>query len=254
MKINTIYHNDCQKKMKEFPDNSIDLICTDPPYNISKNQKIVRNGGKFKQAKDINLNFGNWDFNKILPANYIDEFVRLLHKNGTLVLFYDKLYLGLVGVYLQDKYNFQVRHIGNWIKNNPAPQARKVKWMNGSESFLIATANKGAGHHFNYKLGQSPDYFRHSVNFEHLHPTQKPLKLINWIIKYWSFKNDLVLDPFLGSGTTAVSCKQLKRNFIGIEKNKKYYEIANKRLVELGYNKYNDNLEKENKVNENPLF
>ncbi|MFW6002759.1 MAG: DNA-methyltransferase [archaeon] len=216
--------------MKKLPDNSIDLVVTDPPYNVSKKETINRTGGKFGNNRDIKLDFGEWDYGSILPVDYIDEFVRLLTKNGVLCLFYDKLFLGMIGFYLQEKYNFQVRHIGAWVKNNPAPQARKVKWMNGMENFLIATVNHGTGHHFNYELGQSPDYFNHVVNYEHLHPTQKPLELFKWIINYWSFEGDMILDPFIGSGTTAVACIELNRNFIGYEIDEEYYNVALKRL------------------------
>jgi DNA modification methylase len=231
--INKVICGDCLEIMKFIPDESVDLVVTDPPYNISYENEIIRDGGKFGIAKNINLNFGEWDKNKIFPKNYVDDFVRILKNNGVLIMFYDRLYLGLIGLYLQNKHNFKVRHIGNWIKSNPTPQARKVKWQIGSEMFIVATKNNGSGHHFNYGLGQSPDYFITSISFEHLHPTQKPEELIKWMINYWSFEEDIVLDPFLGSGTTAVACKQLKRNFIGIEINPEYCEIAKKRLNNL---------------------
>jgi len=69
-----------------------------------------------------------------------------------------------------------------------------------------------------------------SVNYKHLHPTQKPLDLIEWIISYWSFEGDLVLDPFLGSGTTMEACLKLNRNCIGVEINPEYINITKKRL------------------------
>lgn len=228
--MNEIIHGDCLKIMPQIEEDSFDLILTDPPYNVSQDTKISRSGGKFGEAKDVDLNFGEWDEENILPADYVDEFVRLLKDNGVLCLFYDKLYLGMIGIYLQEKFNYQVRHIGTYIKSNPCPQARKVKWQNGTEQCLIATANEGTGHHFNYELGQSPDYFEHSVNYNHLHPTQKPLDLVKWIVKYWSFKDDKVLDPFLGSGTTAIACDHLNRDWLGIEKEEEYVDIARERL------------------------
>jgi len=221
---------DCLEGMKDIPDGSIDLLLTDPPYNVSNKTKITRNGGKFGKAKTIDMDFGDWDKNVIMWTDYIDEFVRLLAPNGCLIMWYDRLLLGTVGIYLQDTYGFQVWHIGSWVKSNPAPQARKVKWQTGTEMFLVATKNKGTGHHFNFKLGQSPDYFKHSVSYPHIHPTQKPLELTKWQVNYWSFENDLVLDPFAGSGTTLVACKQLGRRYIGFENNAEYFEKANKRL------------------------
>lgn len=219
--------------MAQMPDACVDLVLTDPPYNISKKGASISRGALFGQGGPIKLDFGDWDYHSVVPADYIDEFVRLLGPNGVLVLFYDKLRLGGIGLYLEDKYGFQVRHIGSYVKKNPAPQARKVKWQNGVENFLVATKNKGAGHHFNYKLGQSPDYFIRSVNYKHLHPAQKPLDLIEWIMSYWSFEGDLVFDPFLGSGTTAVAAKQLGRRCLGCDISQEYVDMANKRLARI---------------------
>lgn len=237
----TLIHGDCLVELPNLAKGSFDLIATDAPYNVSeKGSKIVRGRTGIYKGKDISLDFGEWDRNVIQPSDYIDTLVELMTSVGVLVLFYDKLYLGQIGLYLQDKYGFQVRHIGSWVKDNPAPQARKVKWQNGVESFLVATKNKGEGHHFNYRLGQSPDYFRTSVNYDHIHPNQKPESLMTWIIKYWSFKGDNVLDCFMGSGTTGVSSKQIMRNFTGIEKypldkpisedNPDYFTIAKNRI------------------------
>jgi len=227
-----LYCGDCLEVMKGFPKESVDLVLTDPPYNISKKgADIIRNNGKFGISQPIKLNFGEWDFGGIEWQDFIDNFVKLLKSQGVLVLFYEKLKLGLIGNYLQESHRFQVRHIGAWVKSNPAPQARKIKWQNGLEFFLVTTKNKGSGHHFNWELGQSPDYLVHSVSFKHYHPTQKPEALIEWIMKYWSFGNDLVLDPFLGSGTTALACERLKRRWIGIEISEEYCKIAKERIL-----------------------
>jgi DNA modification methylase len=213
--------------MKTLPCASIDCIATDPPYNVSvEGARIVRGSGTIYKGPDINLDFGEWDRNKIGWKDFIDRFVELLTPNGVLIMFYDKLYLGSIGIYLQEKYGFQVRHIGAMVKKNPAPQGRRVKWQNGLEQFLIATKNKGEGHHFNYRLGQSPDYFMTDVNYKHSHPTQKPLEIMSWLIRYWSFEGDTILDPFMGSGTTGVACIKYNRNFLGCEISPEYFEIA----------------------------
>ena len=228
-----LYLGDCLEIMKQLPAGSVDAVITDPPYNVSvKGSKITRGNGSVFEGGDIVLDFGEWDRGKVDWKDFIDDLVRLTTDVGVIVVFYDKLYLGMMGLYLQENYKCQVRHIGNYIKTNPAPQARKVKWQNGCESFLLATKNKGMGHHFNYRLGQSPDYFMRSNNYERWHPTQKPLDLMDWIVRYWSFEGDTILDPFMGSGTTGVACVQTGRNFIGIEIEPKYYEIAERRIKE----------------------
>lgn len=227
--LGVLYCGDALDILKDLPDESIDLILTDPPYNVSKNIRISRNGGKFGIAKDLNLDFGEWDKGTVKWQDFLPEFIRVLKPTGVLAMFYEKIELGCVAKYLMVK-GFQVRHIGAWVKSNPAPQARKVKWQNGLEFFLIATKNHGTGHHFNYKLGQSPDYFIHSVSFKHYHPTQKPEKLVEWIMKYWSFRGDIVLDPFAGSGTTLIVAERLGRRWIGVELDPEYCEIIKNRL------------------------
>lgn len=226
-----LHNEDCLQYMKRLQSESFDLIATDPPYNVSvEGAKIVRGAGTVFEGGDINLDFGEWDRNQIDWKDYIDLFVSLLKPKGVLVMFYDKLYLGSIGIYLQEKYDFQVRHIGAMVKTNPAPQARRVKWQNGLEQFLIATKNKGEGHHFNYRLGQSPDYFMTNNGYEHFHPTQKPIEIMSWLVQYWSFENDAVLDPFMGSGTTGIACVQHDRNFYGCEISPEYFAIAEKRI------------------------
>lgn len=226
-----IHFVDCLEFMKTLPDKSVDAIITDPPYNVSvKGAKIVRGKGTAFEGVDINLDFGAWDRNAITWKDYINDFARLLSDNGVLVMFYDKLYLGVIGLYLQKKYGFTIRHIGAMVKRNPAPQARRVKWQNGLEQFLIATKNKGEGHHFNYSLGQSVDYIETTVNYKHYHPTQKPIEALVWLVKYWTYEGDTVFDPFMGSGTTGIACIKTGRNFIGCENNKDYFEISLQRL------------------------
>lgn len=227
----SLHNGNCLEIMPQFPNESFELILTDPPYNVSaEGARINRGRGKYSEGKDIILDFGEWDKGQITWQDFILEFERLLTPHGVLVLFYERMQLGTIGVYLQSR-NWQVRHIGCWVKSNPTPQARKVKWQNGTEMFLVATRNKGTGHHFNYQLGQSPDYLICPVNIPHrIHPTQKPLKLIEWIISYWSYENDRVLDPFMGSGTTGVACLQLNRYFVGIEQDEKIFEQAENRL------------------------
>ncbi|GAH62591.1 unnamed protein product, partial [marine sediment metagenome] len=96
---------------------------------------------------------------------------------------------------------------------------------------------------YNYSLGQAPDYgFRPIVgnttkeDGDRCHPTQKPISVVRKFIKYWSNEGNIILDPFLGSGTTAVTCIETDRNFIGIEINPEYCEIAEKR-IKLAYEK-----------------
>ena len=226
----TIYCGDCLEIMPLMEPESVDLVVTDPPYNVSNNgAKIVRGEGTRFDGGDINLDFGDWDKNSIIWENYLFLIPKILTMNGVYISFSEKIVIGFMTKWLKEN-GHTIRHIGAMIKSNPAPQARRVKWQNGVELFFVSTRNNGEGHHFQYQLGQSPDWFMTNNCYEHLHPTQKPMECINWMISYWSFKNDLVFDPFLGSGTTCVAAKNLNRKSIGIEINPKYCEIAVKRL------------------------
>ena len=226
-KNGTIFVQDAIKLIKNIPSGSIDLILTDPPYNISKKQKIDLTTHK------VNYDFGEWDHNSISWKDFIDDFIRILKPNGVMVIFYDRLYIGDIGQYCNEK-GLKTRHIGAWVKTNPVPQTKKVKWMNGLELFIVITKNtQGKEHHFNYKLGMSPEYFISptcSGPERTEHPTQKREDLIEWIMSYWSFEQDTVFDPFCGSGTVPVVAKKLNRKYIAADISQKYIDITISRI------------------------
>jgi len=248
--INKIIQGDCLEIMKEIPDNSIDLVLTDPPYMISSSLKIRRQRNPMKFAKkwkfkgkDINYEFGDWDIFETMTdylnftEQWFKECIRVLRKGGHIVSFFDKHKLSYL-VHWAEELNVKTRQCLFWIKSNPVPQARKVAFMSAVElsywGTKETTERKFAT--FNYQLGQHPDYIiapicsgkeRHQFGF---HPTQKPEKVIEWIMSYLSNKGDIILDPFVGSGTTAVVAKKLGRNYIGIELKPEYVKIAEARL------------------------
>ena len=233
--INQVVCGDCREVMSEWPEGCVDLILADPPYNISSDTVIIRRGGKFGVAQPINLDFGDWDHGVIKPEDWVPLAVQKLKPCGVFVSLYDKRYISHVCDLLEEL-GLTIRHVAGWHKQNPAPQARKVKWQNALELFVIATKNKGTGHHYNYKEGQHHDVITTPIcqgNERLDHPTQKPEALIEPIVKWWSFEGDLVVDPFLGVGTTAVVCKRLNRRWIGIELSEKNCEMARKRLAKV---------------------
>lgn len=220
MKYDTILNGDCLELADKIPDNSVDLIATDPPYNISRDTKILRRRGKFGTAQTIDLDFGDWDHHSIMPENWIPAYSKKLKDNGVFITFYDKRNISYVCDILEEL-GLVIRHVAGWHKQNPAPQARKVKWQNALELFVIATKNKGTGHHYNYEEGQGHDVITTPIcqGKERLnHPTQKPEALFESIIKWWSFEGDIVLDPFAGTGTTGIVAKKLGRKYVLIEK------------------------------------
>jgi len=222
-----VIEGDALEELKKIEDSSIDLILTDPPYNIS-NQCVIG----FSTRKDMTHDFGEWDHGMITPDMWIPECCRVLKDTGVFISFYAKERMfQIMGIL--DEQGFTLRHIGTWCKTNPPPQARKVKWMNGTEHFIIATKNSGTGHHFNIDIPQSPDWFKSGKcgGSERLdHPTQKPLDLGLWIVRYWSFPGDVVLDPFAGTGTFGIAALELGRMAIMIENDPQYCAMIHKRL------------------------
>jgi len=248
MEINKIILGDCINVLKTLPNKFSDLIITDPPYNISqKNLKISRKhiaGG----AKDLNYDFGEWDSFETRESfleftqKWVSETSRILKENGTFYSFFSKQEVNYFENILR-KNGFYVRAICVWHKTNPTPLLFKVGYASASEFFVFATKSKGAKHTFNYKLGQQHNVFTYPICMgkervkdeegKTLHPTQKPIKLIEKLILYSSNEGDLVVDPFCGVGTTCVAAKKNKRNFIGIEIEEKFINAANKRLKEI---------------------
>lgn len=226
---------DCFEGMKPIPDHSIDLILTDPPYDKTQN--------KWDYAIDIELFWKNC--------------IRVLKKRGCIVLttvqpFTSKLIFSNPSMF---------RYELIWEKNRGSDFLNaNVKPINAHENILIFYNKSPA---YNPQRTQSQPYkkvkpksktFRNYnphtrvpteskdgsrfptsvIKFarveNNVHPTQKPLKLFEWLIKTYSNEGDLILDPYLGSGTTAVACLRLQRNFIAFELERNYCKIAEERI------------------------
>ena len=249
--LNEILCGDCLSLMKLIPDNSIDFCFVDPPYNISQeDKKIDRNKIRNKKVRrlmskrqnkvsQISYDFGKWDnYNSIdeqleFAEKWLKECYRVLKEDsGQIISFYSKSEISFLES-IMTGIGFHVRQTLVYHKINPVPQIFKVGYMSAAEFMTWATMQKGAKHTFNHKLGQIHNVFTYPLcqgNERTEHPTQKPLKLLEKIISYHSNKGDIILDPFMGVGSTCVAAKELGRNYIGIEKEQKYVDIANRRL------------------------
>ena len=243
-----LLHGDCLDYLKKFRDNYFDLILTDSPYFISKEVVIHRsmNPLKYKYVgKDIKLNFGKWDLQWKSKEEYrtwcfkwIKECFRILRKGGHFISFIDKFDLSYFVDFAKEN-NMIARQCLFWLKTNPVPRARKVNFMEALEMMVWFTKETTSRNFatFNYNLGQSPNYFFHCIvghttktDGKRIHPTQKPVRLCQWIIRYLSNEGDIILDPFCGSGTTLIASYLLNRYCIGIEKDDLYYKEALKRI------------------------
>lgn len=227
---------DCVQVMSKLPNNSIDLMITDPPYNLGefmhgRNTNLVK-------MRDNHFAYSGWDD---LPYeewytnmdNFFRESNRILKKKGSLLVFMSLIKVESL-IQLAQKYGFYYKTVGVWHKTNPMPRNMNLHFINSTECWLYFI-NEAATGTFNNNGKIVHDYIETSVTpasekRHGKHPTQKPLKLINHFIKMLSNEGDIIIDPFMGSGSTAVGCELLCRKFIGIDLEKRYFDIAKKRV------------------------
>lgn len=219
--LNTIQNIDCLEGFKKIPDNSVDLILTDPPYGISRelNCKNQRLGTTAK----LNFHFGEWDkFNEL----WFDIAVK--KTKGWIISFCAKKDIGFYWNILE-KNDFKAIDVIAWQKPDPIPLNGKTKLLNAWEAAIIG---KKAGAYFTGKCRHNIFKYQAPKGKSRIHPTQKPVALIEDLILLTTKKGDIVLDPFMGSGTTAVACVKTERNYIGFEIDKKYHKESLTRIKE----------------------
>jgi len=237
-----LYNADCVELLKEFPEKSIDLILTDPPYRISQEGKYIHRDVKYyrwKRKANIKLDFGRWDRLWNTDGEYLmwidswfSNVVRCSKGGAWLYIFFDKQKTGFFDLLLAPNYKIKARTIYVWAKTNPTPSFCKVNWNSATEHIWVGTKGESKIKNFKQQKYMS-NYFLSPNSFSYgttNHPTEKPIKLFLHLIDVNSFGNDLVLDPFIGSGTTAVACEKLGRCWIGIEISEKYCELAKRRI------------------------
>ena len=226
MKIK-VYNNDCVIGMQELQNNSVDAIITDPPYNIARDNN-------FKSMGRAGIDFGEWDkeFNLV---SWIPISIDKVKKGGNVIIFTDWKSTTPIIEELE-KNNCDVKDMIRVEKSNPMPRNRDRRFITDYE-IAIWAVKKGAKWTFNRKL---ETYERpliktkvtpKSEKIEKGHPTQKNIETMEWLIERLTNESDVVLDPFMGSGTTGVACQNLNRRFIGYELDDKYYSMAKSRLL-----------------------
>lgn len=237
-----LIYSDTFKVLKKIEDKSIDMIFSDPPYFLS-NGGITCSGGKM-----VSVNKGEWDktysvkekhkFNK----KWIKECYRILKDEGTIWISGTFHNIYSVGMALEEE-GFKILNNITWQKTNPPPNLACKTFTHSTETILWAKKNiKNSKYNFNYKLmkdlnnnKQMKDVWTTSLTKpsekkEGKHPTQKPLELLEKIILASTNENDLILDPFNGSGTTGIMANKLNRRYIGIDNEKKYLDLTIKRI------------------------
>jgi len=215
--LNKIYCMDAIEFLKKIPDNSVDLIVIDPPFGIMPRGKMMRNGERDNYKWD-NINI------KEFTLEYSNKLFNKLKQDSFMYVMWSQKYFNLgIEIFKPDRIIF-------WRMNN---LLEYVKGDFAYDYIPIFVLKKGNPKLVEGKYSCDLEFTKPQSNFKKdklLHPTQKPLELLKHIIKISSKENDLVLDCFAGSGTTAIACLKLNRKFIGIEKEQEYIEIAKARI------------------------
>src|SRR5215216_524175 len=244
--LNQILHGDCIEILKSLPESSVDLIFADPPYNLQLRNELYRpNQTKVEAVNDGWDKFNGFAEYDAFTREWLSAGLRVLKEAGTIWVIgsYHNIYR--VGSLMQDL-GFWILNDVVWVKNNPMPNFRGVRFTNAHETMIWAQKEKGAKYTFNYKsmkalnddlqmrsdwnLNLATGKQRIKANGAKVHSTQKPEALLYRIIMASSNVGDVVLDPFFGTGTTGAVAKKLGRNWIGIEQDKRYIKVAQERI------------------------
>lgn len=277
---NTSYHSenieihnmDGLQYLMTIPNNSVDLILTDPPYIISRESGMNTHYNNVKECEENNIEFvkteeeweeyktenniaddknkekymkygtiygkkycvktdyGSWDNDFTIERleTFISEYYKKLKKGGTLILFFDLWKISHLKE-IMEKHKFkQIRFI-EWIKTNPQPLNSSVNYLTNCREIALLGI-KGGAPTFHSKYDNGIYHFPLQGGKARFHPTQKSLPLFEALIAKHSNENDVVLDTFLGGGTTAIACKNTKRKFKGCEISAEYFE----RIIQTG--------------------
>jgi site-specific DNA-methyltransferase (adenine-specific) len=229
---NKIYNKDCVEGMKDIDDESIPLIVADPPYEISRDSQFATL--KDRKKPRTGTYFGKWD-EKFDNAQWIAQAARVLTSGGSLLVFNDIKKITTI-IELAEKNGLVYKDTIIWNKSNPMPRNVNRRYAPDIEAILWFwkpkkkwTFNK-QGSHYESSVIRLPS--ESGGGFKRYHPTQKPVKLISELIKVHSNPGDIVLDPFMGGGSTAVAAVLSKRDFVGFEIDPNYCDIATKRADE----------------------
>tara|TARA_B100000963_G_scaffold216489_1_gene188801 strand:- start:6928 stop:8001 length:1074 start_codon:yes stop_codon:yes gene_type:complete len=244
--LNKILNGDCLQELKKIPSKTFDLVFADPPYYMQIGEKLTR-----PDSTKVNGVNDKWDqFNSFRHYDdfckaWLIECKRILKDDGSIWVIGSYHNIFRLGYHLQNLGYWLLNDI-IWRKNNPMPNFRGTRFTNAHETLIWASKNKKSKYTFNYQslkcfnddLQMRSDWKfpicngkeRLKKNGKKIHSTQKPESLIHRVILATTNKGDMIFDPFLGTGTTAVVSKKLGRNYYGIEKDKKYFVAAKDRI------------------------
>jgi DNA modification methylase len=246
LELNKIYNMDCLEGLKQLDDNSVDLIVTDPPYyNFIKEEW----DNQWDSLKEYLKWFKKWLFEcirilkqgssiYIFGTHRVLSYLQCIMDNNSEIIYQNYLsWIYTMGISLEKNFSNQQEGILYYFKKG------KEKVFNSDDIRVESQRQKDGDKRAGNEGKVPPNWFmfnriQGNNNKRVNHPTQKPIYLIRTFIKVSSNEKDIILDPFMGSGTTAVACKQLNRNYIGFEIDKEYCKIAEKRLKQSNLNNW----------------
>lgn len=248
--VNKILEGNCIEILQTLPEKSVDLIFADPPYNLQLQNELIRPNQTVVDAVD-----DEWDqFNDFaeydkFTRNWLIGCRRVLKDEGTIWVIGSYHNIFRVGSIMMDL-GYWILNDVIWHKTNPMPNFRGTRFTNATETLIWAKKSSNQRKYtFNYHTMKNLNDEKQMQNVWHIplctgaerikvngkkaHSTQKPETLLYRVIISSSHPDDVVLDPFFGSGTTGAVAKELKRNFVGIEMESKYVEIAKQRIEDI---------------------
>ena len=221
-----LYNGDCLEVIKDIPTGGVDLVISDVPYRTTSRGNAGNSGGMLQ--KDINKKGMVFNDNNISCKDYAPEMFRILKDGG-------HCYIMTNHVNLIEMLNTFTEYGFHFIKSLVWDKGNKIMGQFYMSQFeYILFFRKGRGIKINH-CGTSdilsiPNKKMKGEDGKNLHDTEKPVGLMEILIENSSKENEVVIDPFMGIGSTGVACKNLNRNFIGIEINEKYFKIAKERI------------------------
>jgi modification methylase len=249
MKKNQILVGNCIELMRDLPAESVDMVFADPPYNLQLEGTLLRpNNSQVDGVDDAWDKFDGFEAYDRFTRGWLSEARRVLKPNGTLWVIGSYHNIFRVGTVLQDLGYWMLNDV-IWTKTNPMPNFRGRRFTNAHETLIWCSKDKDSKYQFNYEamknlnddLQMRSDWVlpictgheRIKINGVKAHPTQKPESLLHRVILSSTEAGDVVLDPFFGSGTTGAVAKKLGRNYIGLERDPDYAEIARARIADV---------------------
>ena len=206
-------HGDCLELMKDIPDGSVDMVLTDPPYGMNFQSNYRKN------KHEVIENDSNLDW----ISDFVSEIYRVSADNSAHYIFCSWHNIDIFKQEFEKK--FRIKNILTWVKNNTSMGDLKGDFAPRTEFILFMHKGRQL---IRGKRDSNVLEFKRTRN--ELHPSQKPVDMLEYMIEKFSDSGNLIVDPFMGSGSTGVACVNTNRKFIGIEKVDKYFEIAEKRI------------------------